>query len=183
MAARERVRVVAVLLVVLAAGVLLGSAIAQWRAVQPPALASRARAQAPPGERIRVEVLNSGGRKNVAREATDLLRDRGFDVVYFGNADRFDRDSSAVIDRVGRHEPARLAADALGIGTVLSQPDTNLYVDVSVLLGRDWTPAPADTAAATSRPWWDPRALWQALRRRQAGTEEQPGRRSVTDVP
>lgn len=97
---------------------------------------------APPTERVRVEILNGGGIDGAARAATSRLREIGFDVVHFGNAGSFDRDSSVVIDRVGRIELARSVADALGIPDVLSRPDSNLYLEVSVLLGRDWSEAP-----------------------------------------
>src|SRR5690606_27326945 len=65
----------------------------------------------PAAERLRIEVLNGAGVAGLAREATERLRDRGFDVVYFGNASEFGRDSSLVIDRVGREEYARAVAD------------------------------------------------------------------------
>lgn len=90
--------------------------------------------------RIRVEVLNAGGRRGAAHEATELLRKRGFDVVYFGNADSFGEDPSVVLDRVGRPDDARGVADALGIDSVRTEPDPNLYLDVSVMLGREWRP-------------------------------------------
>ncbi len=90
--------------------------------------------------RVRVEVLNAGGRRGAAHEATELLRKRGFDVVYFGNADSFGEDPSVVLDRVGRRDDARVVADALGIDSVRSEPDPNLYLDVSVMLGREWRP-------------------------------------------
>ena len=54
--------------------------------------------------RIRVEVLNAGGEPGMARMATDQLRDRGFDVVYFGNAESFGRDSDGGAGPIG---PAR----------------------------------------------------------------------------
>lgn len=177
----ERIRTIAVLLVVLAAGALLGSAIEQGRAARERAVTeTRPRGQAPPGQRIRVEVLNAAGRKNIARDATDLLRDRGYDVVYFGNAERFDREASVVLDRVGTLEIARRVADALGIRNVQSVPDSNLYLDVSVLLGRDWTRPLQDSTPAARRPWWDLPALWERLR---GGGEKQRGGapESVTD--
>lgn len=177
---RERMRTVAVLLVVLAAGALLGSALEQWHGLRERAAEKAPRGQAPPGRRIRVEVLNAAGRKNIARDATELLRDRGYDVVYFGNADRFDREASVVLDRVGRLETARLVADALGIRNVRSAPDSNLYLDASVLLGQDWNRPPQDTTTAVRRPWWDLRALWESVR---GGGEEKRGGppESVTD--
>ncbi len=157
---RQRARGLAALLVVLAVGVLGGSAISQWRArgtrVGVPDTVRHGDASA----RVRVEVLNGGGRSGAAREATELLRDVGFDVVFFGNASTFDRDSSIVLDRAGAPAAARDVADALGIRNVRSEPDPNLYLDVSVVLGTDWSPATTATVpeeAAPRRAWWDPR--------------------------
>lgn len=91
-----------------------------------------------PPERIRVEVLNGAGRPGIAREATIMLRDQGYDVVYFGNARDFGWDSSVVIDRVGREAAAQTVARALGITKVESRPDSTLLLEVTVVLGKDW---------------------------------------------
>ena len=101
-----------------------------------------ASAPAPAG-RVRVEVLNASGRPGLAREGTRVLRDRGFDVVSFGNAEGFSPDTSLVLDRTGRIETARQVADAVGIRRVHSRPDANLYLDATVVLGRDWRSAPS----------------------------------------
>ncbi len=115
-----------------------------------------------PTTRVRVEVLNAGGVAGLARDATEYLRDSGFDVVDFGNAADFDADSSIVLDRVGQFENARAVADVLGINNVRSQPDSNLYLDVSVLLGSDWRrPDLPETEGHEKPAWWDPRA-WLA---------------------
>ena len=93
---------------------------------------------APRAGRIRVEVLNDGGIPGLARSVTDRLRDRGFDVVYFGNGRGFSPDTSLVLDRASRPDAARQVADALGIRRVLPRPDSTLYLDVTVVLGKDW---------------------------------------------
>jgi hypothetical protein len=109
-----------------------------------------------PGTRVRVQVLNAGGIAGLARDATEYLRDFGFDVVDFGNAGDFDADTSVVLDRVGRDETARAVADVLGINNVRSQPDSNLYVDVSVLLGSEWRRPDLPEAELLEQPaWWN----------------------------
>jgi hypothetical protein len=86
----------------------------------------------------RIEVLNASGRTGLARAATDRLRGGGFDVVYFGNASGFTGDSTLILDRVGDDAVARAVARYLGLGTVRTQRDTTLFVDATVVIGRDW---------------------------------------------
>ncbi len=155
-----RIRAVAAFVVVLVAGAFLGSALSQrW---QDRATGAGPGAGRSPAGRVRVEVLNAGGAPGMARRATERLREKGFDVVYYGNARTFGRDSSLVLDRVGDVRAARSVADALGIRRVRSLPDSNLYLDVSVLLGTDWSPAPArsEGSKAAGKAWWDPRGWW-----------------------
>jgi hypothetical protein len=132
--------------------VLIGSFAAQYLNPRPRAAAPAPAADSPavaaaadavPAGRVRVQVLNASGRPGLAREATRVLRDRGFDVKEFGNGQGFPPDSSVVLDRVGRMEVARQVADAVGIRRVTARPDSNLYLDATVVLGRDWR-APKD---------------------------------------
>lgn len=160
----ERVRAVAVVAVVLAVGIFLGSAIAQWaggsgeREAEP-----TGPVQLAPAERVRVEVLNGGGVDGMGAEAVDYLREVGFDVVELDNhpdylRDGTTRDSSVVIDRVGRPAWARSVADAMAIPRILEESDSNLLVDVTVVLGARWTvPArPGPRAEEETTPaWWD----------------------------
>jgi hypothetical protein len=150
-----------VITAVLAVGAYLGSALYQW--VAQPGLLPAVPGRAPVvGERVRVEVLNGGGRDQMARAATDQLRDQGFDVVHYGNHPDCCRDSSVVLDRVGNLAWARSVADALGIHEVRSEPDSNLYLDVSVVVGRIWDPSGARAVEmADTLPWWDPRRLFR----------------------
>ena len=86
-------------------------------------------------ERVRVEVLNGGSIPGLAREITDRLRDRGFDVVTYGNTNR---DTTAILDRSGNPEAvARIAAE-LGIDRIEAAVDTSLYLEATVILGVDW---------------------------------------------
>jgi hypothetical protein len=173
-----RIRGVALVVVILAVGAYLGSALYQWSAAPGPVPAVAGRFPVV-GERVRVEVLNGGGVPAMARAATDELRDEGFDVVYYGNWKDCCQDSSMVVDRVGNLEWARSVADALGIREVRSEPDSNLYLDVSVVVGRTWQPGDATEAEAEGReplPWWHPRRLF-----RRPGESDNPAGSRLVD--
>jgi hypothetical protein len=123
-----------------------------------------------PWDRIRVEVLNAGGVPGMAARARDHLRSAGFDVVYYGNHEAFDREVTAVLDRAGKPEAARLVAGVFGVEEPEHAPDTTRLVDVTVLLGRSWTPVEQvgwglDPGGGAGR-WWDPRRLVERLRPR-----------------
>ncbi|HKG94142.1 MAG TPA: LytR C-terminal domain-containing protein [Gemmatimonadaceae bacterium] len=96
--------------------------------------------RAPEGQRVRVEVLNTTQTRGLARRATQLLRDGGFDVVGVGTVGGGALDSTRVIDRTGHPEWARLVAKALGGATVETRIDSSRYLDVTVLLGGSFRP-------------------------------------------
>jgi len=152
----QRIRALILFIVLLGAGVLLGSSLAQW---WPGASKRRTDSEGVGLQgRVRVEVLNAGGTSGAARAATTTLREHGLDVVYSGNAENFSDGHSVVLDRVGQIDVARAVADILGVREVLAEPDSNLFVDVTVRLGRDWAPSTeADTETSGTDPWWDPR--------------------------
>jgi len=122
-------------------------------------------------DRVRVEVLNAGGVRGMAGQARDLLRADGFDVVFFGNADQFGREHSEVLARTGQYEAARTVAEALGIETVVLEPDGSRLVDVTVLLGSEWTGDPGEDPGAETldidvrtSAWWDVRRFLHGVR-------------------
>ena len=95
-----------------------------------------------PGDRgpaITVEVLNANGRAGDARVGTRLLRREGIDVVYFGNAGDATLDSTRIIVRRGSRDVGEKVRKALGRGRVEVQLDSTKLLDVSVLLGADFT--------------------------------------------
>ncbi len=156
----QRVRVIVFILVLSGVGILLGSSLSrrsrETSAVGPPS--------ALPGgpDRVRVEVLNGAGVPGVAWEATGVLRDRGFDVVYYGNAGTYSNDPSVVMDRIGEYDTAELVAGALGIPLVQSEPDSTLLVDITVRLGPDWeAPRAAEESLEKHVPWWDLRRFFR----------------------
>jgi LytR cell envelope-related transcriptional attenuator len=94
-----------------------------------------------PDRRILVEVLNATPRPSLARAATRVLRRRGLDVVFFGNADAgAPVDSTRVVARRGDRSAAERVARALGQGLVSTVTDTLRRVDVTVILGDDYRP-------------------------------------------
>lgn len=118
--------------------------------------------------RIRVEVLNGAGRLGLAERVTGRLREHGFDVVYFGNAQSFDRERSVVYARDGDTIRARTVADALGIGSVESAPRSELHLDATVVLGQDWKP-PAAVPQSRVGGWLDRIRRWFAGLSRRGG--------------
>ncbi len=98
----------------------------------------------------RVEVLNASGKSGLARNVTEMLRAAGYDVVYFGNAARSAERASIVLDRVGKPEIARAVAARLQIARTETRLDVTRLVEVSVVLGPDWT-APDSTNAGRGR--------------------------------
>jgi hypothetical protein len=97
--------------------------------------------RAPANTRVRVEIINASRTRGMARRATRLLRDRGFDVVTFRNGDTT-QDATVVLDRTNHAEWASLVGKALGGARVETLPDTSRYVDVTVVLGATWRPPP-----------------------------------------
>jgi hypothetical protein len=94
------------------------------------------------GGRVVVEVLNASGRAGLARSGTRLLRRAGIDVVHFGNAPAADGllDSTRILLRRGDAATAQRVREALGVGKVVVAPEPDLLLDVSVLLGADFSP-------------------------------------------
>ncbi len=121
------------------------------------------------GRRIRVEVLNGGGIPGLAAQTTERLRDLQFDVVHYGNLEPFDTDSSWVLARIEELEPARRVADALRMPRVARRPDRNLYLDVTVLIGADWTELEGSGSAGAVARGTGALSIWWRRVKRAAG--------------
>jgi hypothetical protein len=91
------------------------------------------------GTRIRVQVLNTTKTRGLARRATRLLRDQGFDVVEMGTTSPT-IDTTLVLDRSGHPDWAAAAAKVIRPSRAVPRPDSSRYLDVTVLLGRTWRP-------------------------------------------
>jgi hypothetical protein len=126
------------LLVVLAgAGVVLRSRESATPVLQ--ALRAPSKARAPEGVRIRVQVLNTTKTRGLARRATRLLRDRGFDVVELGTASPT-IDTTVVLDLSGHPAWADAAAKVMAPARTRVRADSSRYLDVTVLIGSTWRP-------------------------------------------
>ncbi|MBM3325323.1 MAG: LytR family transcriptional regulator, partial [Calditrichaeota bacterium] len=89
----------------------------------------------------RVQVLNGCGLPGFAKRVVPILRERGFDVREFGNANHFRYEYSVVLDRTSRPAAAMALADSLGMehGQVRSEPDARLVdIDLTLIIGRDY---------------------------------------------
>jgi hypothetical protein len=104
--------------------------------------------------RIRVQVRNGSGIPGAAAQVTEYLREAGFDVVDFGNAEGFDEPRTVVIDRVGDRDRALEVAAVLRGVPIRSEVDTSLYLDVTVLVGRDAEALLAESAGSRDTPGW-----------------------------
>ena len=89
---------------------------------------------------IQLDVLNGSGTPRLGQRFTDYLRARGFDVVEMGNYKESGVEFTRVIDRAGDPAAARQVAEALGVPKerVIQQIDKNVYLDVSVVIGKDF---------------------------------------------
>jgi hypothetical protein len=98
-------------------------------------------AAAPPGVRIRVRVVNATGRRGLARRATLLLREHGFDVVEYDSERGTALDRTEIVQHRGDADWSARLQRALGVGQPVIRPDSLLDVELTVRLGRDWEPA------------------------------------------
>lgn len=95
----------------------------------------------PAGRHLDVEVLDGMGNMKVAQKATDYLRAQGYDVVEMKKNIDGVVDRSYVLDRSGDLDAAKKIAAVLGISPnkVFQKIDRNLYLDVTVIIGKDFS--------------------------------------------
>ena len=103
------------------------------------AIGPASRLRAPDGVRVRVQVLNGTKVRGLARRATMLLRDRGFDVVEVGTVTS-NRDTTLILDLSGHPEWANRLARIMAPARVESRADSSRYLDIAIVLGTSWRP-------------------------------------------
>lgn len=89
---------------------------------------------------IQLDVQNGTGEARLAQKLTEFLRAEGFDVVELGNYKSQDIPRTMVLDRAGNMDAAKFVAASLGIDEerVVQQVDKNLFLDVTVVIGKDF---------------------------------------------
>jgi hypothetical protein len=112
-------------------------------AVQKPAPAPLLTDDMPAPRDIQIQILNGCGTPGIASKIRGVLRQRGFDVMTYGNAQTQDNSKTRVIARTGNNSSllaAQRLANSLGISAdqVSVDPDPNMVdIDVTLLLGAD----------------------------------------------
>ena len=133
---RRAISVVVAALVVAAFGVVMALRSRRPAAAPPP---PPTQVRAPDSARVRVQVLNGTKVRGLARRATMLLRDRGFDVVETGTINDA-RDTTLVLDVSGHPDWANRVAKLFPPSRVQARADSSRYLDVVVVLGASWRP-------------------------------------------
>ena len=89
---------------------------------------------------VMVEVLNGCGIPGLANKYSNYLRQQGIDVVYVGNAESMDYDSTRIIRRVQDKKKYDQLLDVLQMTeSRIKESDTNApYTDFSLIIGKDY---------------------------------------------
>lgn len=87
--------------------------------------------------RIRVEVRNGSGEPRAAESMTSFLRDHGFDVVDYGNAETFDHERTEIHVHGANPAVAREVAAVLSGVPIRDAEIVSPYLDVTVIVGAD----------------------------------------------
>lgn len=135
---RNRIVIASLLLVCVIVAAVLGAR--RWNDNRPSvALGDTTRALQ--GQIVVIEVLNASGRSGLARRATFLLRDRGFDVVDWDNDPKGRRSETLIVDYTNKPEAAERLARVLGGATVERGKDSlDRGLDLTVRLGSAYKP-------------------------------------------
>ncbi len=91
-----------------------------------------------------IEVLNGTYQQGLARNASILLDNAGYNILQVGNADRMDYEHTVIINHIGNEEAAKALGDfiscyniideAIDLGNDMDAGD----VDFTLVLGDDW---------------------------------------------
>ncbi len=90
-------------------------------------------------EILRVEVLNGTNQNGLAKKTSQYLKDNKLDVIIISNA-KFDTIAETmIIDRLKENcAYGKYVAKKLNCNNVMSDIDSSLYIDVTVIIGNDY---------------------------------------------
>uniref|UniRef100_A0A7C6AF01 LytR family transcriptional regulator n=1 Tax=candidate division WOR-3 bacterium TaxID=2052148 RepID=A0A7C6AF01_UNCW3 len=87
---------------------------------------------------IRVEVLNGCGVNRLAIKVSDILREKGFNVVKIGDTDR-NYLETVVVERADTNMTnGKYFARRIGCKNIGKDVDPALYIDVTIIIGEDY---------------------------------------------
>ena len=91
-------------------------------------------------EGAKIIVHNGSAVGNVAAQTSALLKEHGLQVVEFGNAERFDYDTTTIVDYTGKEYTVQYLARLLNISQDNIQPFTGSYseIDIRLIIGADF---------------------------------------------
>ena len=97
---------------------------------------------------IDIEILNGCGEPGLAAKFSDLLRKERIDVVRSENANHFDYEKTILIQRTENVEGMKIVAKALNLdindkNQVITLVDSDLDVDLTLIVGKDYRNIPA----------------------------------------
>ena len=97
-----------------------------------------------PVEDFKVEVLNGCGVSALALKTTEFLRTKQIDVINSDNADNHDYKNTLIIQRNENVKSLKKIVESFGMylgdsTRIKIIPDENLGVDVTIILGKDYT--------------------------------------------
>lgn len=90
-------------------------------------------------EILRVEVLNGSGENGIAKKTAQYLKDSKLDVIIISNAEYDTISETVVIDRMKNNRAyAKYVAAKMHCSNVIDVVDSSLYIDVTVIVGKDY---------------------------------------------
>ncbi len=90
-------------------------------------------------EILRVEVLNGTDVNGLATKMSKYLKNKKLDVLIISNADYDTISQTIVIDRIKKNSAyAKYVAKQIHCENIMSDIDSSLYIDVTVIVGNDY---------------------------------------------
>ncbi len=87
---------------------------------------------------LRVEVLNGCGVNRLAIKVSDILRDKGFNIVRIGDTENHYSESVVIERSDEKMENGKYFARRIGCRNIGKDVDPALYIDVTLIIGEDY---------------------------------------------